>query len=158
MRRGHSSTLLYRLVYCSRNAINLGARADGGTAPQIGSILAASRRNNQLAGITGALLFTGTGFAQALEGRRDAVERTFDRIGSDPRHTDVTILCFTPTGKRAFPDWPMGFCGELPEGQADPLGGLIDDAAAGRPRVTTGSDVLRLLERVVRCEGQWVPA
>ncbi len=158
MRKGHPSALLYRLIYCSRNVIAPDAAGGDALEREIRAILLAARRNNPAAGITGALLFTGTGFAQALEGRREAVERAFERIGADPRHADVTVLSFTPTERRAFPDWPLGVRGGLPDGMADPLGGLLADAAAGRPRMTTGSDVLRLLERVVRREDQWIAA
>jgi hypothetical protein len=52
----------------------------------------------------------------------------------------------------------MGFRGGLPDGLIDPLIGLLEDAAAGRPRTTTGSDILRLLERLALREDQWVAA
>ncbi len=161
MRKGHPSALIYRLIYCSRNVITRGVpdtAAGEAQEREIQSILRASRRNNPLYGITGALLFTGTGFAQVLEGHRESVERLFERIGADPRHADVAVLSLTPTEKRSFPAWAMGFRGQLPDGLHDPLTDLLADAAAGRPRMTTGSDILRLLERVVLREDQWTAA
>jgi hypothetical protein len=150
---------LYRLLYCSRNMI--GANAASGQAvdveAELRAILATARRRNKEDNITGALLFTASGFAQALEGYREAVERTFERIGSDPRHTDVTVLTFAPTERRSFPDWPMGFSGQTKEGLADPLARLLTDAAIDE-RATTGGDLLRMLEKLVQHEDEWIVA
>ena len=49
-------------------------------ARAIGQILAVSRRNNARAGITGALMYSGSAFAQVLEVPRLAVEAIFERI------------------------------------------------------------------------------
>ena len=54
---------LYRLVYYSANRIgSLTAAAE------VDRILEASRRNNQLVGVTGALMFSDGFFGQVLEG------------------------------------------------------------------------------------------
>src|ERR1700742_1196997 len=132
---------LYRLIYCSRNVI-VPAMPDAVPEDEIRSILAAARRCNKADNITGALLYTGSGFAQVLEGMRDAVERTFGRISDDPRHAEVTALSFTPTEYRSFPDWPMGFSSQISPGPADPLTHLLAGASFAGPRATTGSDVL----------------
>ncbi|WP_428542897.1 BLUF domain-containing protein [Rhodopila sp.] len=148
---------LYRLIYCSRNAIGQGASPDT-MQQEVRAILCASRRNNELDNITGALLFTTSGFAQVLEGPRDVVERTFERISGDPRHADVTVLSFTPTERRSFPDWSMGCSGQMSAFTPDPLVPLLADTHSAGPRATTGSDVLHLLEKVVQREDEWVPA
>jgi hypothetical protein len=149
---------LYRMIYCSRNVI---ARAvDGASAPdgmeqEIRAILATARRRNAADNVTGALLFTASGFAQVLEGPREVVERTFERITLDPRHADVTALSFTPTERRSFPDWSMGFCSQTSVGANDPLAHLLTDAAFAGPRIR-GSDVLRMLESVIQREDDWI--
>jgi blue light- and temperature-responsive anti-repressor len=149
---------LYRLIYCSRNniarAVPAAATADG-IEQEIRDILVTARRCNAADNVTGALLFTASGFAQVLEGPRDVVERTFDRISSDPRHADVTALSFTPTERRSFPDWSMAFCGRPSPAADDPLAHLLGDPLFARPRVTTGSDVLRMLESAVLREDDW---
>jgi hypothetical protein len=151
------SGVLYRLIYCSRNV--LGQRTPScGMEQEIKAILGTARRYNKEANVTGALLFTASGFAQVLEGPRDVVERTFERISADPRHADVTMLCFTPTERRSFPDWSMGFSGQPSPGAQDPLAHLLGDATFTGPRATTSSDVLRLLEKVVQLEDEWVAA
>lgn len=151
------SGALYRLIYCSRNVIGQ-AMPGAGLEDEVRAILATARRCNKADNVTGALLFTASGFAQVLEGTRDVVERTFERISGDPRHADVTVLSFTPTECRSFPDWSMGFSGQTSPDSADPLTHLLADASFAGPRATTGSDVLRLLERLVQREEEWVAA
>jgi hypothetical protein len=154
MRKTNMSGSLYRLIYCSRNVI---AQAMPGVVleDEIRAILVTARRYNKAEDVTGALLFTAAGFAQVLEGTRDVVERTFDRISADPRHADVIVLSFTPTERRCFPDWPMGFSGQTSPDMPDPLTHLLADATFAGPRATTGNDVLRLLERLVQREDAW---
>jgi hypothetical protein len=151
------SGALYRLIYCSRNVIGQ-AMPNAVLEDEVRAILATARRCNTADNVTGALLFTASGFAQVLEGTRDVVERTFERISGDPRHADVTVLSFTPTECRSFPDWSMGFSGQTSPGAVDPLTHLLADASFAGPRATTGSDVLRLLERVVQREDEWIAA
>ena len=110
-------------------------------------MVATARSRNKADNVTGALMYTDAGFVQVLEGPRDVLERTFERIEADPRHTDVTILSFIPIHRRSFPDWPMGFCGHSP---ADRAGG------APGPRVLTGSELLRFLEGMIQQEDAWI--
>ncbi len=157
MRKTHVNASLYRLIYCSRNVI--GRVMPGATVDdELRTILAVARRRNKSDGITGALLFTASGFAQVLEGPRETVEVTFERITADPRHAGVTVLSFTPTERRSFPDWSMAFTAQAAKGKPDPLEHLLADATFAGPRATTGSDVLRLLEKVVQREDAWIAA
>ena len=50
----------------------------------------------------------------------------------------------------------MGFCGQAAPGAPDPLAHLLADTTFAGPRVTTGSDVLRMLETVVQREEDWI--
>ncbi len=73
-------------------------------------ILRASHTNNPRDDITGFLISLDNGtFLQILEGPHDAVERSFQRISDDPRHTGITIIYDEEADKRAFADWSMGF-------------------------------------------------
>jgi hypothetical protein len=105
---------LYRLVYHSRNRIS-------GTAPQITAevdkILEASRRNNSRVAVTGALIFNGGVFAQVLEGARNDIETTFERIQRDERHGDVEVLACEEAQSRGFPSWSMAFVGRSRENE-----------------------------------------
>lgn len=92
---------LKRLTYASRPRAGLAAwdRFD---------IESASIQNNAGSDITGLLVFTGGYFFQVLEGPRDPVDRTFQRIRRDPRHSDVTVLTAEePISERQFPEWSM---------------------------------------------------
>ena len=56
-------------------------------------------------------MFNGTHFAQVLEGRREVLEETFERIQMDPRHQDVVLLSFAEADSRLFPEWKMAHIG-----------------------------------------------
>lgn len=72
-------------------------------------ILARSRRNNATLGITGYLTYYDGNFAQLIEGDREPVELTFERIKADYRHSQIKLLHNAPSKQRIFPDWRMGF-------------------------------------------------
>ena len=141
-------TPLHRVLYCSRNLIPGSPEA---VAADVRSILAASRRNNARDGVTGALLFSQGCFAQVLEGPLDAVERAFERIQCDERHSDVTVLQSEPITARDFPDWSMAFTG--PDA-ASPLAGAQMAAAAGQS--DNGGELLGLLKAVITRESEWL--
>lgn len=93
--------MLTRLLYASR-------------APQevdnslVETILEQSRRYNPAAGVTGILCYSGNIFVQVLEGNRRIVSQLYNRIITDPRHTDVEILLFEDIAERRFSNWTMG--------------------------------------------------
>lgn len=103
---------MHRLVYYSANRIRGG---QGETRIEIDQILGASRRNNQLVGLTGALMFSSGFFGQVLEGPQQAIEATFERIQRDSRHGDVSLLEFAAVEKRSFGDWSMAYVGNVEE-------------------------------------------
>lgn len=100
---------LHRLIYHSRNLID---GPPGALLNEIEGILRVSRRNNALAGITGALMFNSGSFAQILEGPSAPVFDLFERIQRDERHADATLLFFGQVATRAFPHWSMAFVGQ----------------------------------------------
>lgn len=91
---------LSRLIYASR-------ATDALSPADVEQILAASRRNNGRAGVTGILIFSSREFLQCLEGSREAVNQTYARILGDPRHADVQVLDYREVDRRLFPDWGM---------------------------------------------------
>jgi hypothetical protein len=99
----------FRLAYYSENRI-----PEERLAGEIETILTASRKNNVLAGISGALMFNAGYFAQVLEGTQPAIESTFERIQQDRRHGNVHLLEFAAAPTRAFQSWSMAFIG-LPD-------------------------------------------
>jgi hypothetical protein len=105
---------LYRLVYHSRNLIS---GIPNQIAAEVNKILEASRRNNSRVAVTGALIFNASMFAQVLEGARNDIEATFERIQRDVRHGDVEVLAFEETQSRGFPSWSMAFVGHSRENE-----------------------------------------
>ena len=78
---------------------------------EVKRILATSHAWNSSVGITGALLFTGTHFAQVIEGEEDVVGQLIASIANDPRHAIVNIVVRDPLTARRFPDWSMAYNG-----------------------------------------------
>jgi hypothetical protein len=72
------------------------------------TILRQSKANNPSTGVTGVLCYSGGIFLQVLEGGRSAVNKLYNRIGADPRHTDVELLVYEEIGERRFASWSMG--------------------------------------------------
>ena len=143
-------TQLHRVLYCSRNLIPGTPEA---VAAHIRGILATSRRNNARDGITGGLLFSDGCFAQVLEGPLDALERAFERIQCDERHSDVTVLQSGPIPARDFPDWSMAFAGPDAAGNLT-AGTRTPDAFAGRSG--DGDKLLDMLRSVMGRESEWL--
>lgn len=149
--RKNPAESLYRLIYCSRDVIQA-AMPGADPAAELLAIVRAARLRNKASNLSGLLLSNGAGFLQVLEGRRDIVERTYDRISIDPRHADVSILSFIPTERRYFGHWPMALCNRLPPDIDDPLETLLAGAGRTARRGTTGSAVLRMMQKLVRRE------
>lgn len=57
---------------------------------------------------TGMLMLVRGSFCQILEGSADNLNRLFEIIKRDPRHSNVRLLEMKPIGGRSFPDWTMG--------------------------------------------------
>ncbi len=132
------SGTIFRVVYCSR--VRPGMTID------LPAILEISRRNNARDGITGALMSCGGGFAQALEGPLDAVQRTFERIQCDPRHSDVVVLEARSVDERLFGKWDMALAAE---------GGILALAevirhALREPDGASGAALIGSLQELVR--------
>lgn len=96
---------LTRLTYISEPQLDPAA---GSTIVQLGSILSVSRRNNEAAGITGALVYDESWFIQALEGERRAIWQTYSRISEDERHAGCQLVEMVEVGERLFGNWWMG--------------------------------------------------
>ncbi len=93
--------MLVRLMYASRAASAVNQE-------ELLAILRKSKANNPAAGITGVLCFSEGIYLQALEGGRSAVNRLYNRIVADPRHSDVELLSYEEIGERRFAGWSMG--------------------------------------------------
>ncbi|MDA0330253.1 MAG: BLUF domain-containing protein [Gemmatimonadetes bacterium] len=95
--------MLVRLLYASRGVEPINQSV-------LDSILQQSRAQNAEMGITGVLCAyeDGNGFLQALEGGRSEVNRLYNKIVCDDRHTDVVLLDYAEIHERRFANWRMG--------------------------------------------------
>ena len=135
---------LHRLVYYSRNRMG---GSPGEMAETVRTILTASRSNNHKVGVTGALMFNSGCFGQVLEGPREGVENTFERIQQDARHGDVLLLAFGPTSHRSFDQWSMAFVGEAEE-DAMRYGAVAGESGFDPSRMT-GEALFETLQRLI---------
>jgi hypothetical protein len=141
---------LYKLVYCSRNRIS-------GSGPEVTEelqgILATSRANNARAGITGALLYSAGNFAQVLEGPLESIEKTFELIQRDPRHSEVVVIQSGPADTRDFPEWSMAFAGNN-DLEKMPLATAAFEAVFANT-VGSGEQMLSVLRGLIKREDDW---
>jgi hypothetical protein len=73
------------------------------------TLLHVSRVNNTALGVTGMLGHNAGVFLQLLEGPAGAVRKQMQRISTDDRHNEITVLVERAVTTRFFPDWSMGF-------------------------------------------------
>ncbi|CUH62348.1 Sensors of blue-light using FAD [Thalassovita gelatinovora] len=91
-----------RLLYTSRAPHPMGGQTDL-------DILTQSLENNSKLHITGYLVRVPKAFFQVLEGPEDKVLDLFEKIKTDHRHSDVTILSCEPIETTLFDQWAMGY-------------------------------------------------
>ena len=92
---------VHHLVYTSTASVPL-------TADELDRHLARWREKNARLGVTGVLLFSEGHILQVLEGGRNGVNKLYNVIASDARHSDVTLLSYGEVGERRFAGWSMG--------------------------------------------------
>lgn len=93
---------LVQLVYVSKTK-------EGFNDRDIEAILKSSQTNNRACGITGLLTFNHSYFLQCLEGSREQVNKIYQTILQDPRHSDVVILSYEQIDYRYFGGWSMAY-------------------------------------------------
>ena len=93
---------LHALVYQSRATRPL-------EASDLDILLLDARINNELANVTGALLYGNQQFVQYLEGARADVEQIYARITRASQHDRLEVLAQGRVDARRFQRWHMGF-------------------------------------------------
>lgn len=96
--------MFHQLIYSSRFS------REGGASSTLRDIVARSEAQNGRDRITGYLVFDKLHFIQVLEGAREDVERTFNRICQDDRHEAIAVIAKRDIDQRQFPEWSMGGC------------------------------------------------
>jgi hypothetical protein len=93
--------MLSQLVYVSNRNTNC-------TTGEIEKILASCKQNNPPLNITGVLLYSEAKFIQLVEGEAKVIMSLYDKIKSDPRHSNVMMISYNPIKEKSFPSWHMG--------------------------------------------------
>lgn len=132
---------IVRLIYASRLTAPM-------TKADVQQILAASQLHNSEHGITGYLCVSPTHALQCLEGVRDAVNRLYNHIAADQRHSEVTLLRYVEPWRRLFPVWDMGFTPDL--SLAAPTSARWHDADGFNPYLVDEDLIENVIE--VLCE------
>jgi len=83
-------------------------------------LLLDARINNELASVTGVLLYGNQQFVQYLEGARADVEQIYARITRASQHHRIEVLEQGRVETRRFQRWHMGFA-EAPQGVVQQL-------------------------------------
>ncbi len=92
----------HQIMYISSVTVSM-------TAEECAEIARKSAVRNAADDVTGLLLFNSRRFLQVLEGPRDAVQRTFDRISRDGRHSAIVKLRDALIERREFGEWGMAY-------------------------------------------------
>lgn len=82
-----------------------------GTEAMIQGIVNVSRSRNCALGVTGALIFTGSHFAQYLEGPTDAVDIVKASVLADTRHNGIRTIREGSAQARLFGNWSLAYAG-----------------------------------------------
>lgn len=119
----------------------------------LNDILAASRANNPLLGVTGLLIYIDGGFLQILEGEERTVRELYMRICTDRRHWEVRMLLDREVEKRAFGGWSMGFERPTPDDpESAGMFGVTREAILGRLSPHAGRVIAVMLETFYRVQ------
>lgn len=100
--RDPGSGVLVRLTYVSRSTSALSSAG-------LAAILEQARANNLPRGITGTLCFNSDLFLQSIEGSRPVINRLYNKLLVDPRHSSVQLLELVEISERQWADWSMGY-------------------------------------------------
>jgi len=97
-----STDMTYRAVAYASTAVA------GLTPADIDHLLVDARAHNQLAGVTGVLLYDGQQFFQYFEGSQEGVARVYERIMASTMHVNVRVLHDGHVDQLYFSQWHMG--------------------------------------------------
>lgn len=97
-----------QIIYISRSTF-APSTATNGIEPNVARILAKSRVNNRKNGLVGVLYFGDGCFFQCLEGEESAVDKLYQTLLQDDRHTDIKLLSKKSVEELSFSEWSMKY-------------------------------------------------
>lgn len=109
---------------------------------QVRNIVDVSLPRNGSLGVTGALVFTGTRFAQYLEGPSGAIAELRNSIMDDSRHEDIQTIASGPYEHRLFLRWSLAYAGPSRFVAGKVGDALVDALAGGQEHVKALAEML----------------
>ena len=101
---------------------------------ELDNLLTEARKTNQELEITGILLYTGSNFFQVLEGKESDIGFVFEKIKSNPKHSDIVVILKEAISKRSFEEWNMAYTRVSPDEIRDIVGYQdIDNLSSSLP-------------------------
>jgi hypothetical protein len=131
---------MHHIIYLSRVSQTLNPE-------ELVALLVKARRRNEVAGITGAMVYGQGQFIQILEGEEAAVTALYERIVADPRHQSILKLADKAIAARTFVEWSMAFRELSPE-QALELEGYASPTYWAQTSFASDSPDALLLNRM----------
>lgn len=80
------------------------------SAMDLNALAQTAQTRNRAEGITGMVIYDEGRFFQWLEGPADGLERVWQSVSHDSRHTDIEVVGQAMTQVRSFGDWNMKLC------------------------------------------------
>jgi len=93
---------IYQLTYKSKSIYEM-------DQVSLDLILSEATSSNSKLAVTGCLIYFKGSFIQILEGSKENVLSTYDKIINDNRHHYIDLLWENDSEKRFFEKWDMGF-------------------------------------------------
>ncbi|SDC00105.1 BLUF domain-containing protein [Acinetobacter boissieri] len=95
--------MLIQLCYTSKR------EESGDLLSDLSQILTSAMRFNQKHNICGVLYYANNSFFQCLEGEKESVEKTFERIQQDQRHKALHVVSTKEVFEVNFSQWSMKY-------------------------------------------------
>lgn len=94
--------MLTQLLYISEH---------NGVIPEMAQFMESVRDRNKSRGLSSILLSTDKFYLHLIEGMRPEVNKLYNRIITDPKHFNCTILRYIEIKKREFAEWNAEYVG-----------------------------------------------
>ena len=97
--------VILRLMYVSQ--VRIAHLSDDG----VNELVQKAIIKNLRLGITGSIIFTGSYFAQSIEGKAREIRALYCVIVRDQRHQNITCIDYRRISRLSFPTWRLSYFG-----------------------------------------------
>ena len=97
---------MYQMVYTSKASEDILIDSER----HISNILDKANKNNLDMSVTGLLIYNSGYFLQLLEGSKESVNKIYQKIAKDQRHSTIKVILKQEANSRIFESWAMASC------------------------------------------------